>query len=100
MFTPSGQGRPSISNLGGTPLRGHFFLKKKGHFLRIERAFLCLLQNLWKHLPPVPPSSVPMSLLVVALIKFSLRGRAAGMGITFRILTPGQRVIFLSPAPL
>ena len=36
----------SISNLGGTTLRGHFLRKKKGHFLRIKRALVCLLQNL------------------------------------------------------
>ena len=36
----------SISNLGGTALRGHFFLKETGHFLRIKRALLCSLQNL------------------------------------------------------
>ena len=51
----------SISNLGGTMLRGHFFLKKKGAFSEIKRAFLCLLQNLGGHLPPVP--SVPTSMI-------------------------------------
>ena len=35
-----------ISNLGGTTLRGNFFLKKKGHFLKMKRAPFCLLQNL------------------------------------------------------
>ena len=46
-----------ISNLGGTTLRGHFFLKKKGAFLKIKRALLCLLENLGGHVPPVPPGS-------------------------------------------
>ena len=41
----------------GTTSRGHFFLKKKGHFLKIKRALLCLLQNLGGHVPPVPPGS-------------------------------------------
>ena len=37
----------SISNSGGgTTLRGHFFLKKKGTFFKVKRALLCLLQNL------------------------------------------------------
>ena len=36
----------SISNLGATTLRGHSFLKKKGHFLKIDRVLLYLLQSL------------------------------------------------------
>ena len=44
----------SISNLGGTTLQGHFSLKKKGHFLEIKRALLCLLQNLGGHVPQCP----------------------------------------------
>ena len=36
----------SISRGGGTTLRGHFFLKKKGAFFKVKRALLCLLQNL------------------------------------------------------
>ena len=48
----------SISNLGDTMLRGHFVLKKKGHFLRIKRALLCLLQNLGGvRAPSAPPGS-------------------------------------------
>ena len=43
----------SISNLGGTTLGGHFFLKKKGPFSKIKRALLCLLQNLGGHVPRV-----------------------------------------------
>ena len=27
---------------GGASLRGHFFLKKKGTFLKMKRSFLCL----------------------------------------------------------
>ena len=51
----------STSNLGSTTLRGNFFLKKKGAFSeikassKIERALLCLLQNLGGHVPPMPP---------------------------------------------
>ena len=48
------QGR-RISNLGGTTLRGHFSLREKGHFLKMKKALLCLLQNLGGHTPPVPP---------------------------------------------
>ena len=42
----------STSNFGGTTLQGHFFFKEKGAFSKIkafskiERALLCLLQNL------------------------------------------------------
>ena len=39
---------------------GTFSLRKKGHFLKIKRALLCLLQNLGGHVPPVPP--VPTSM--------------------------------------
>ena len=47
----------SISSWGGTTLRGHFSLRKKGHYLKIKRAHLRLLQNLGGHVPPVPPGS-------------------------------------------
>ena len=48
----------SISNLGGTTLRGNFFLRKKGHFLKIKRALLCLLQNLEATCPQYPSSYI------------------------------------------
>ena len=44
----------SISNLGARHFEGTSFLKKKGAFLKIKRALLCLLQNLGGHVPPVP----------------------------------------------
>ena len=44
----------SISNLGGTTLRGHFSPRKKGHFLRIKRALLCLQQNVGAPAPSAP----------------------------------------------
>ena len=47
-------------------LQGHFFLKQKGHFSEIERALLCLLQNLGGHVPPQCPL-VPMSMFVVSI---------------------------------
>ena len=41
--------------------RRHFFLEKKGQFLKMKRALLCLLQNLGGgHVPPGPP--VPLSM--------------------------------------
>ena len=49
----------SISNLGGTTLRGHFFHENRRAFFRNEKGTLCLLQNLGGHVPPVPP--VPTS---------------------------------------
>ena len=55
----SGRDVGSISNLGARHFEGTFSLRKKGHFLEIKRALLCLLQNLGGHVPPVPP--VPMS---------------------------------------
>ena len=48
----------SISNLGGQDTSRalfHFFLKKKGYFLKMKMAILCLLQNLGEQVPPVPP---------------------------------------------
>ena len=55
-----------ISNLEGTKLGGHktlralFSLREKGHFPKIKRVLLCLLQNLGGsggHMPPAPPGS-------------------------------------------
>ena len=43
----------SIS-LGCTTLRGHFSLRKKGNFVKIERALLCLLQILGEHVLRAP----------------------------------------------
>lgn len=39
---------------GGVTLQRHFFVQLKEHFLKSKRAFLCLLHNLWGHMPPVP----------------------------------------------
>ena len=52
-----------MSNLGGTTLRGHFFLKKTGAFSKKERALLCSLQNLGGHVPPVPPAPMSMKIM-------------------------------------
>ena len=51
----------SISNLEGHDTsRALFFLRKQEHFLKIRRAFLCLLQNLGggtcPQCPPAPTS--------------------------------------------
>ena len=50
----------STSNLGGTTLRGHFFLKERGAFSKIERALLCLLQNLGGARAPNAPGQTSM----------------------------------------
>ena len=50
----------SISNFGGTTLRGHFFLTKKEAFSKTKRALLCLLRNLGGTCPQCPP--VPTSM--------------------------------------
>ena len=42
-------------------LRGHFFLRKKGHFLKIRTALLYLLQKSWGHVLSVPPPPIPTS---------------------------------------
>ena len=62
----------SISNLGDTTPRGHFSLKKKGHFLKIKRALRCLLQNLGGTCPPVPPPA-PTSMFLSDQICFAYR---------------------------
>ena len=50
------QGRRKHLKLGGARhFEGAFFLRKRGHFLKVKRALLCLLQNLGRHMPPVPP---------------------------------------------
>ena len=49
----------SISHLGGTTLRGH---RKEGHFLKIKRALLCLLQILEARAPSAPLPPVPTSM--------------------------------------
>ena len=59
-FANGGRDVGSISNLGAGYFEGTCFLKKNGAFSKNERALLCLLQNLWGHVPLVPP--VPTSL--------------------------------------
>ena len=54
------RGRRKHLKLGGKTLRGHFSLRKRGHFLKINRALLCLLQNLIGYVPQCPP--IPMSM--------------------------------------
>ena len=50
----------SISNPGGTTLRGHFFLKKKGAFSRSKKGISLSIAKSWKGMcpqcPPVPTS--------------------------------------------
>ena len=62
MLQREGQGRRKQLKLGGggTTLRGHFSLRKRGHFLKIKRAIIWLFQSLGGHVPPVPP--VPTSM--------------------------------------
>ena len=60
---PGKQGRRKYLKLGGTTLRGHFFLKKKGAFFKNEKGTSLFIANSWGggHVPPVPP--VPTSML-------------------------------------
>ena len=55
------QGRRKHLKLGrARHFEGMFLLKKRGHFLKMKRALLCLLQNLGRarapSVPPVPTS--------------------------------------------
>ena len=52
-FVSPPQGRRKHSNLGARHIEGIFFVKKRGHFLKIKRPLLCSLQNLGAR-PPVP----------------------------------------------
>ena len=47
----------SISNLGARHFEGTFFVKKRGHFLKMKNAFLWLLQNLAGARAPSAPGS-------------------------------------------
>ena len=52
------QGRRKHLKLEGQDTSRALSKKKKGvFFLEIKRARLCLLQNLWGHVPPMPPGS-------------------------------------------
>ena len=54
-----GQGRRKhLKREGSTTLRGHFLLRRKGNFLKIKRALLCLLQNHGGRAPSSPGSYV------------------------------------------
>ena len=67
------QGRRKHLKLGGAPhLEGTFFLRKRGHFLKIKRALLCLLQNLVGTCPQCPPP-VPTSMCFKYCIVMSLQ---------------------------
>ena len=55
------QGRRKHLKLGGARhFEGTSSLRKRGHFLKTERALLCLLQNLGGYVPLMPP--VPTSM--------------------------------------
>ena len=62
----------SISNLGGRHFEGTFSVRKMGHFLKIKRALLCLLQSLGEHVPPVPPIPTSMSVGVKNTLRMRL----------------------------
>ena len=54
--------------IGGIILRGHFLpSSKRGHFLKLKRILLCLLQNV----PPMPPVPTSMKPLCVYFFNFS-----------------------------
>ena len=53
------QGPRKHLKLGGAQhFEGTFFFRKRGHFLKIKWAFLCLLQNLGARAPSAPGSYV------------------------------------------
>ena len=55
------QGRRKYLKLGGARhFEGTFSIRKRGHFLGMKRALLCLLQNLGGKCPQCPP--VPTSM--------------------------------------
>ena len=50
------QGRGKYLKLGGAALRGHFFRKKKGAFLKIEKGTSLFISKSWGgYVPPVSP---------------------------------------------
>ena len=55
----------SISNLGGTTLQGHFFLKKKGAFSTNKKGTSLFVAKSWgAHAPSAPPP-VPTSMVYI-----------------------------------
>ena len=50
----------SISNLGGTTLRGHLFLKKKGAFSKNLEGTSLFISKSWGHISSVPLVSTSM----------------------------------------
>ena len=55
--------------IGGIILRGHFLpSSKRGHFLKLKRILLCLLQNV----PPMPPVPTSMKPLCVYFLTFHI----------------------------
>ena len=64
------KGRRKHLKVGGGGARrfeGTFSLRKTGHFLKIERALLCLLQNLGGHVPQCPLAPTSMITKDIAL---------------------------------
>ena len=68
------QGRRKHLKLGrARHFEGMFLLKKRGHFLKMKRALLCLLQNLGRARAPSAP--VPTSMLEVNTPKILPKSR-------------------------
>ena len=65
---PSAETQAASRTWRGTTLRWHFFLRKRGHFLKIERALLCLLQNHGGTCPQCPGSYRYVLLFLYQLI--------------------------------
>ena len=68
----------SISNLGAQHFKGTFSLRKRGHFLKVKRALLCLLPNLGG---PCPQSLLlPTSRMRTMEVGHCARGGALRFG--------------------
>ena len=58
IIEPRNLGRRKHLKLGGhDTLKGTFHLENKGAFSTNKRTLRCLLQDLGRHVPPVPPGS-------------------------------------------
>ena len=89
------QGYTKHLELGGTTLQGHFLLKIKGHFLKIKRVLLCLLQILEAQAPLHSPIATALILILRFLLKQGIRV-SGGIVVTYFFLEQGTKTcVFL-----
>ena len=63
------QGRRKHPKFGGAQhFERTFYFRKRGHFLKIKKALLCLLQNLLGSVPPAPPDSYVYALEIPSIL--------------------------------